>query len=236
MSFQCAANSNVDGRRRARYSNVMKPTFYIALIVGLAACSTESNPDFSNVPITPASEAAPTNTGAPNGLPAGHPSIEQNRGEPIPPANPTNGSEFLTWSAPQTWVPENPSSSMRIAQWRLLGSVEGTWAECALFHFPGGGAVDDNINRWIGQFSQPDGSPSSAVAERSQSVVNGMPLHLVAVTGTFQGAGEPTPNFALIGAVVEGRSMHFLKCTGPTPVVLEHDERIDEFLQSLQPR
>jgi len=206
----------------------MKSIVQIALIVGLAACSNKSNPDYSNVPITPASEAAP-NPATPGGLPAGHPSIENNSGEPVPQANPTSQSEFLAWSAPQTWVQENPSSSMRVAQWRLLGSADGTSAECALFHFPGGGTVDDNINRWIGQFAQPD-------SERSQTVVNGMPVHLVTVTGTFQAGNEPMPNFTMVAAVVEARSMHFLKCTGANSVVSEHYDRINEFLQSLQPR
>ena len=67
----------------------------------------------------------------------------------------------LRFEAPSTWISETPSSSMRLAQYRLPG-LEGDPedAELAVFYFGGqGGSVQANVDRWIGQFSNPDGSP-----------------------------------------------------------------------------
>src|SRR3989338_9158151 len=65
----------------------------------------------------------------------------------------------LTWSAPEGWIEETPSSPMRKAQY-CLPKVEGDSEDVSvsLFYFPGqGGSIEDNLNRWYGQFIQPDG-------------------------------------------------------------------------------
>ena len=67
---------------------------------------------------------------------------------------------------------------MRKAQYRLP-RVEGDPedAELVVFYFQGsGGAPQANIDRWIGQFTRPDGSPIGDAARTTNRQANGLPL------------------------------------------------------------
>ena len=55
---------------------------------------------------------------------------------------------------PKTWTESPPTGSMRLAQWSIGEKDPG---ELVLFNFPGGGSIDANINRWVGQFQQAVG-------------------------------------------------------------------------------
>jgi hypothetical protein len=62
------------------------------------------------------------------------------------------------------------------------GDTDG--GECAVFTNIGGG-VQANIDRWIGQFDQAD----AAKAKQKKETINGFPVTLVDLTGTFAGGG-----------------------------------------------
>ncbi|HKY31745.1 MAG TPA: hypothetical protein VJV23_04355 [Candidatus Polarisedimenticolia bacterium] len=131
----------------------------------------------------------------------------------------------LSFQPPAAWKAQPPSSGMRLAQYAIdpaPGDTEA--AECALFHFPGqGGSVQANLDRWFGQFGQPDGSPSSdrAVVEKTQA--GGLPVTYVDVSGTYTGSmsgmgapSGPKPGYRMAAGVVEAeRGPWFMKCTGP---------------------
>ena len=72
---------------------------------------------------------------------------------------------------PAEWTEQTPSSSMRKAQYALPKvSGDGEDGELAVFYFGQGqgGSVEANIERWIGQISQPDGSPSKDKAKTNK--------------------------------------------------------------------
>ncbi len=149
----------------------------------------------------------------------------------------------LEFEAPSTWISETPSSSMRLAQYRLPrleGDPED--AELAVFYFGGqGGSVQANVDRWIGQFSNPDGSPVThpQVSERD---VNGIPLTIVDVRGTYHQAQGPMmaqttakENYRMLAAVAEGPvGPSFFKLTGPQPTVDHFEESFNAFLDTLR--
>lgn len=116
---------------------------------------------------------------------------------------------------------------MRIAQWALPGSTDDAPAECIMFHFPGGGGVDDNVFRWLGQFEQPDGSATADQALRATREVNGIEVTLVKTQGTYRDQVPPMtgpvferPEYALFGAVfTPPGDPYFLKCTGAQSVM-----------------
>jgi hypothetical protein len=124
---------------------------------------------------------------------------------------------------------------MRVAEWVLPGE-----AICALFSFPGGGSVDANFQRWLGQFEQPDGTPSADAARRMNMDVSGINVEFLQVTGTFNapnaqmnGPGETFQNHGLFGAVFSTEpAPYFLKCTGPAPAIQEQAEELTEFVAS----
>lgn len=100
--------------------------------------------------------------------------------------------------------------------------------ECAVFYFgPNeGGGVQANIDRWIGQMKQPDGS-SSATKAKTQKLDGSVPITLVDLTGTYLSSSGPMmqvsaekPGFRMMGAIVQGpQGAVFFKFTGPEKTV-----------------
>jgi len=119
------------------------------------------------------------------------------------------------------------------------GDTEG--AECAVFVNIGGG-VDANIKRWIGQFEQPDGGSSEAKAKQKKEAVNGLPVTMVDLTGTFAGGGmavgQPSPKrpgYRLLGAIVEGPNGEvFFKLTGPAKTVAAAQNEFEALIKSVR--
>ncbi|MGH9802831.1 MAG: hypothetical protein ACRD82_20895, partial [Blastocatellia bacterium] len=119
------------------------------------------------------------------------------------------------------------------------GDSEG--AECAVFDKIGGG-VQANIDRWIGQFEQPDGSLSSAKAKQKQETINGMTVTTVDLTGIFASGGmamdQPSvkkPGYRLLGAIVEGPSGEiFFKMTGPAKTMAAAQGDFQTMLKSIK--
>ena len=149
----------------------------------------------------------------------------------------------LEYETPSTWISETPSSSMRLAQYRLPrleGDPED--AELAVFYFGGqGGSVQANVDRWIGQFSNPDGS-SVTHPQVSERKINGISLTIVDVRGTYHQAQGPMmaqttakENYRMLAAVAEGPSgSTFFKLTGPQPTVDHFEESFNSFLDTLR--
>ena len=48
-----------------------------------------------------------------------------------------------------------------------------------------GGSIEANVDRWIGQFKQPDGKPSREAAKIEKKEYDGLAVHLVDLSGTF---------------------------------------------------
>ena len=124
------------------------------------------------------------------------------------------------------------------------GDQEG--GECAVFFFgPGqGGAVQANIDRWIGQFEQPDGKPSSERATQRRETINAIPVTTIDLSGTFLGGGPgmgsaapKKPGYRLLGAIVEGpEGVVFFKMTGPVRTVGAAEPDFRSMLKSLKKR
>lgn len=152
----------------------------------------------------------------------------------------------LVLTGQKGWVHEKPTSTMRVAQWKLP-HAEGDEkdAEVAVFWFQGGGGgVDANIERWVGQLKQPDGKPSKEVMKRETKEIAGFKVHLVDVTGTYSaadmrpgagGAKVEIEGARLLGAIVEGPGgPHFVKLLGPKATVDKWEKSFTAFLEGLR--
>jgi hypothetical protein len=154
-----------------------------------------------------------------------------------------NGSE-ITYSVPEGWISETPSSSMRKAQFKLPGEGESENAEMAVFNFPGtGGSVAANLNRWYGQFKQPDRSATRGHAEKKKIEVGDLSVTIVYVTGTFlqstspmmTGPVEEKTNFALLAAIVDLSSgPWFFKAVGPEETIDHWRKSFDSFVKTFK--
>jgi len=131
------------------------------------------------------------------------------------------------FAVPAGWVSMAPSSSMRKAELRVPGP-EGTGeageAIITVFHFGSGqgGTVQQNVDRWFGQF---DGDKDSKGAATARETIGAVPVTFARARGTFQSGmpGQPTTPLedqALLGAILENPNGDvYLKMTGPTPTV-----------------
>lgn len=128
----------------------------------------------------------------------------------------------LSWSAPATWKADAPRP-MRAATYKLPAAKgDGEDGECAVFYFGQGqgGSVDQNVQRWVGQF---EGAKSPTPKKEK---VSGFDLTTLEIDGTYTGGGGPMgpktnkPGFKLLGAIVEGpEGAIFFKLTGPAKTV-----------------
>lgn len=152
----------------------------------------------------------------------------------------------IDYQAPEGWIQEKPSSGMRYAQFRLPKvDPDKEDAILAVFYFPGsGGNTQDNLDRWIGQVKQPDGSPSRKKAETKESEVNGMKLTVLKLSGNYKESMGPMmreatekPGYRLAAAVLETKAgPFFFKLAGPEKTVRQWEESFQAFLGSVKLR
>jgi len=167
---------------------------------------------------------------------------KESEDQKLPPLDGTKMSGELTYQIPESWQEERPSSSMRKAQYRLPGVDGAEEAEMAVFVFPGsGGGVQANIDRWIGQFIQPDGSSSIDLTEIKKIESNGLQTTIIYVTGThLKGSmmGGPTTelkNYAMVAAIVETNTdPWFFKTIGPQATIDHWRGEIEKFARTIK--
>jgi hypothetical protein len=151
----------------------------------------------------------------------------------------------LAYTAPAAWHTRPAASTMRVAEFvvpKAAGDPED--AEVIIYFFGGnaGGGVDANIDRWIGQLTQPDGSPSKDKAKRETQTINGLKVTMVDVSGTYVAEVRPgatehynKPDFRVRAAVVETpRGPYYIKMTGPARTVAAADDDFRKFLAALR--
>lgn len=134
--------------------------------------------------------------------------------------------EDITLTVPANWKQERPSNRLRLAQFEIPAAEGDTQAtELVVSYFGGGGGgVDQNIERWIGQF----GPQGKQVKVTSGSSKQGG-YHFVDVRGTYNmPVGPPIlrntqelPEARMLGVIleVEGKGNYFLKMAGPEKTV-----------------
>jgi hypothetical protein len=145
-------------------------------------------------------------------------------------------------TAPETWVRKPPQSRITSDEF-AAPAAEGDKADGRFTVTAAGGSVDDNINRWIGQFKQPDGSPTKDQAKVSKQQVAGQTVHLIDISGTYDdrppfapGGGVQREKYRMLAAVIETKEGNFfLKFYGPRLTISENEKPFHEMVQSLKP-
>jgi hypothetical protein len=149
----------------------------------------------------------------------------------------------IKWTPPAEWKAQG-ERPMRVATYTIPAAKgDSEPGELAVFYFgPGqGGGVEANIDRWIGQFEQPDGKPSKALAKRQKRTLNGLPVTTIDLPGTYMASAGPMapakvskPGYRLLGAIVEGpQGAVFFKLTGPAKTVAAGEAAFEKLLSSV---
>src|SRR5258708_6232889 len=122
----------------------------------------------------------------------------------------------LRWTPPGGWKSEGVRP-MRAATYMVDG------AECVVYFFGAGqgGSIEANVERWKGQFRQPDD------AKAGKRTIHGLTVTTLDISGDYSGMGGPMAaekslksGYRLLGAIVEGPGGHiFLKLTRPSKTI-----------------
>jgi hypothetical protein len=116
-------------------------------------------------------------------------------------------------------------------------AVEGDDRGGRLTVMVAGGSVQQNTDRWIGQFTQPDGSDTRKAAKIEKTEIAGRAVHFVDLSGTYDdkpapfAPGEKRPNYRMFGAIVptEQGAIYF-KFYGPRKTVSSHADDVRDMV------
>jgi hypothetical protein len=154
------------------------------------------------------------------------------------------GEGKLALQAPEKWVRKEPRT--RIVEHEF--AVEGKKGQDAgrVTVMGAGGSVEQNIDRWLAQFVQPDGKKSKEKAKIDKKKVAGLPVHVVDIAGTYKDtpggpfAGGKTvdrANYRMLGAIISGGPSvgnYFIKFYGPEEIIKEHEKAFHKMIDGLE--
>ena len=202
-------------------ARILAPLSVLAL---LAACNSDSEP----VRLPPGSAAATAT--------------------PPPDAPRVMPGAALVFSPQPGWTVEKPDPDKvnRKAQYRLPraeGDVEDASIVVTYFGPSGAGSTEMNLQRWAGQFEQPDGGPSAGVMKHASRSVNGMSVLDVDISGTYLGSGMPgaeaagkRPGWRMLASMIESdHGPYFVKLLGPEATVSKSEASYRSFIESVKP-
>ncbi len=190
--------------------------------------------------------APPPPAASPTGAPAGDtaPSPISSHAATIDPtpnsqqaAGAVAAAGTIDFDLPKAWQSQTPSSSMRLAQAAIPGAAGP--ADFAVFYFGpgGGGPVEANINRWVGQMQE------ASKPEPETFETHGYKVTWLDVKGTMKpsqmgmGPAKAMPGARLFGAVVEGAGgPWFFKAQGPDSTLAPQRDAFVAMLKSVRPK
>ena len=151
----------------------------------------------------------------------------------------------LKFTVPAGWIEEERTSSMRVAQYRLPKAAPDTEDASLVVYYFGqgqGGSTAANIERWVGQMKQADGSSSKQAAKEETFDVNGFKVTTIDISGTYVAETAPgsgtflnKPACRLRAAVVEtSNGSYYVKLVGPEKTVTQWNESFLSYIKSFE--
>lgn len=223
--------------------NVSFASAVVALVCASCAGSAEKE---SQSAATPTAQTTATTQALASGAGASSTTAPE---KPASAANAAQGRSLtaggIVSKVPQEWIEEQPTSAMRKAQLRVPKAGADTEdASLVVFFFGGqGGTPQANLDRWAGQFEQPDGKSSSEVMQSSERTVAGMKVHDADLSGTY--VAETTPGsgqrvrkegWRMLASIVDAPGgAHYVKLVGPAATVAHWEPAYRRFVSEMTP-
>ena len=147
----------------------------------------------------------------------------------------------LLLKAPGTWVRKAPQSTI-IEHEFAIPPAKGDAAEGRMTVMAAGGGIDANIDRWYGQFTQPDGASTRERAKVKKIQAAGEDVHLVDISGTFKDQRGPVapaverPKYRMLAAIIATKTMgnYFIKFYGPERTIAENEKAFVSMIEGLE--
>lgn len=139
-------------------------------------------------------------------------------------------------TAPRSWKQQQPKSGIVMHEFSSP-AVEGDKADGRMTVMAAGGSVEANVDRWYGQFSQPDGGSTRERAKVQKRTIAGREVHLVDISGTYRdqfGSNAELPNYRMLAAIiVTPEANFFVKYYGPRKTVTANEKPFTQMIDSL---
>ena len=169
-------------------------------------------------------------------------------------AMPTGGFEVavaeggaLMFNAPDAWKKVKPRSFVveyEIAVPKSEGEADDA-QDGRLTIMGAGGSVQANVDRWYGQYSQPDGGATKDVAKVTETNVGECKVTWVDITGTLMdkpggpmsgGATVERENYRTLAAIIQAgeHGQYFVKLYGPGKTIADNEAAFKGFVESLK--
>jgi hypothetical protein len=159
----------------------------------------------------------------------------------------TIGDGSLSLEAPASWKRVQPKSGIVETEFAIPSA--GDLPPGRMTVMGAGGSVQANVDRWYGQFSQPDGSATKDKATTKTLKLAGCSVTLVDVSGTYKDmpggpfAGGKTverPDYRMLAAIIETpeqakQGSYFLKFYGPAATVAQEADGFRKMIEGMVP-
>jgi len=153
------------------------------------------------------------------------------------------GGSFLL-EAPAGWKRVQPKSGIVETEFAIPSAGELPAGRMTVMG--AGGSVQANVDRWYGQFAQPDGSATKDKATTKTIKIAGSTVTMVDVAGTYKDmpggpfAGGKTierPDYRMLAAIIEttDAGSHFLKFYGPAATVAKEADGFRKMVEGMVP-
>ena len=147
----------------------------------------------------------------------------------------------VTFKAPKTWEKQKVRSRILAYEFSAPAAVKSQ-ANGRMTVMAAGGSIKANLDRWVGQFTQPDGKSTKEVAKISEKKFNEQLVHLIDVSGNFADRRGPfapavqRKDFRMLGAIIptEKYGQIFIKFYGPSQTVKKHEKDFTKMLETLK--
>ena len=157
----------------------------------------------------------------------------------------TIAEEGFSLAAPEGWKRVQPKSSIVETEFAIPSEGEGLQPG-RMTVMGAGGSVQANVDRWYGQFAQPDGSDTKSKATTKKVKLAGCDVTIVDITGTYKdapagpfagGKAVDRPDYRMLAAIVEtpDRGNYFLKFYGPGKTVAKYADGFRAMVEGLVP-
>lgn len=166
----------------------------------------------------------------------------------VGPVASTQGEEMklaegkLVVTPPESWKKVTPKSRIVEHEYQVP-AAEGDENDGRMTVMGAGGSIDDNINRWVGQFQlKGDAKP-----KKEEAKIAGQKVYLVDISGTYKdtppGAGpfsgaKPIlrEDYRMLAAIIatEKDGQHFIKFYGPKATVAKNEDAFKKMIDSLK--
>jgi hypothetical protein len=144
---------------------------------------------------------------------------------------------------PEQWKKKTPENN--IIEYEFAASpAEGEKEPGRVTVMGAGGTVEANVERWINQFTQPDGGDTHKIAKQKEVKVGGLDVLVVDIAGTYKDSRGPfskipaveRPKYRMLAAIIKAPKggNYFIKFYGGEQTVAENEKAFQKMIDSVE--